>query len=137
MCGIVTLMDYAGPGVDREELMRIRDGMAARGPDGEGLWISPDARVGLAHRRLSLLDLSDAGAQPMANSDGSLKIVFNGEIYNYRELRQELEEKGFVFRSGSDTEVLLHLYAYKGERMLDALRGMYAFVIWDRHRKCL
>jgi asparagine synthase (glutamine-hydrolysing) len=109
MCGIVTLMDYAGGRVDGEELLRIRDAMVARGPDGEGLWISPDATVGLAHRRLSLLDLSDAGAQPMANADGSLRIVFNGEIYNYRELRRELEEKGFVFRSGSDTEVLLHL----------------------------
>jgi asparagine synthase (glutamine-hydrolysing) len=137
MCGIVTLMDYAGGRVDGEELLRIRDAMVARGPDGEGLWISPDATVGLAHRRLSLLDLSDAGAQPMANADGSLRIVFNGEIYNYRELRRELEEKGFVFRSGSDTEVLLHLYACKGEGMLDGLRGMYAFVIWDERRRRL
>jgi asparagine synthase (glutamine-hydrolysing) len=137
MCGIVTLMDYAGAGVDPDELLRMRDAMAARGPDGEGLWISSDARVALAHRRLSLLDLSEAGAQPMANADGSLRIVFNGEIYNYRELRRELEEKGFAFRSGSDTEVLLQLYACKGEGMLDALRGMYAFVIWDERRRRL
>jgi asparagine synthase (glutamine-hydrolysing) len=137
MCGIVALMDYGGAAVDSLELLRIRDAMAARGPDGAGLWISPDRRVGLAHRRLSLLDLSEAGAQPMANGDGSLRIVFNGEIYNYRELRQELEKKGFVFRSGSDTEVLLHLYAHKGEAMLDELRGMYAFVIWDERRRCL
>src|SRR5260370_14007578 len=73
----------------------------------------------------------------MANADGSLRIVFNGEIYNYRELRRELQEKGFVFRSGSDTEVLLHLYAWKGEGMLDELRGMYAFVIWDERRRRL
>src|SRR5208282_1783290 len=135
MCGIVALLDCTGAGVDPNELVRIRDAMAARGPDGKGLWISPDARVGLAHRRLSLLDLSEAGAQPMANQDRSLRIVFNGEIYNYRELRRELEEKGFVFRSGTDTEVLLHLYACKGEGMLDALRGMFAFVIWDERRQ--
>src|SRR5271170_3726366 len=135
MCGIVTIMDYSGAGVKREELVRIRDAMVARGPDGEGLWISPDASVGLAHRRLSLLDLSEAGVQPMGNADGSLRIVFNGEIYNYRALRRDLEEEGFIFRSGSDTEVLLHLYASKGEKMLDGLRGMYAFVIWDEQRR--
>ena len=137
MCGIVTLMDYGGGEVDRNELLHIRDAMTTRGPDGEGLWISPDVKVALAHRRLSLLDLSEAGAQPMANADGSLRIVFNGEIYNYRELRRELEQEGFGFRSGSDTEVLLHLYAHKGEGMLDALRGMYAFVIWDERRRRL
>jgi len=130
-------MDYSGAGVKREELVRIRDAMVARGPDGEGLWISPDASVGLAHRRLSLLDLSEAGVQPMGNADGSLRIVFNGEIYNYRALRRDLEEEGFIFRSGSDTEVLLHLYASKGEKMLDGLRGMYAFVIWDEQRRRL
>jgi asparagine synthase (glutamine-hydrolysing) len=136
MCGIVALLDYAGGFVDRDELKRISHSMAARGPDGEGLWLAPDAKVGLAHRRLSLLDLSAAGAQPMANADGSLRIVFNGEIYNYRELRRALEKKGCAFRSNSDTEVLLHLYACKGESMLDSLRGMYAFVIWDeRHRR--
>ena len=137
MCGIVALIDYAGSGADSLELLRIRDAMAVRGPDGAGLWISPNRRVGLAHRRLSLLDLSEAGAQPMANADGSLRIVFNGEIYNYCELRQKLEEKGFVFHSGSDTEVLLHLYAHKGDAMLGELRGMYAFVIWDEQRRCL
>jgi asparagine synthase (glutamine-hydrolysing) len=137
MCGIVALMNYAGAGVNRQELMRVRDAMAARGPDGEGLWISTDTRVALGHRRLSLLNLSEAGAQPMANADGSLRIVFNGEIYNYRDLRRELEERGFVFRSGSDTEVLLHLYACEGEAMMDRLRGMYAFVIWDNRQRRL
>jgi asparagine synthase (glutamine-hydrolysing) len=137
MCGIVTLMDYAGARVDRDEVTRIRDAMIARGPDGQGLWISPDARVALGHRRLSLLDLTDAGAQPMANADGSLRIVFNGEIYNYRELRRGLEQEGFRFRSNSDTEVLLHLYSCKGAGMLDELRGMYAFVIWDEPRRHL
>jgi asparagine synthase (glutamine-hydrolysing) len=137
MCGIVAMMDYYGARVEREELLRIREAMAARGPDGAGLWISPDAGVGLAHRRLSLVDLSETGSQPMANADGSLTIVFNGEIYNYRDLRRRLEQKGFAFQSTSDTEVLLHLYACKGEAMLNELRGMYAFVIWDQRRRRL
>jgi asparagine synthase (glutamine-hydrolysing) len=111
--------------------------MIKRGPDGAGLWISPDRRVGLAHRRLAIIDLSDAGAQPMANADGSLEITFNGEIYNYRELRRELEAKGYVFRTNSDTEVLLHLYADRGENMVHALRGMYAFGLWDQARQGL
>lgn len=137
MCGLVTIVGYAAdaPSIDRGELLAIRDAMAARGPDGAGLWTSPDGRVGLAHRRLSLLDVSEAGAQPMANEDGSLQIVFNGEIYNYRELRRSLETKGFRFRSGTDTEVLLHLYADQGPQMMHAPRGMYAFVIWDERNK--
>jgi asparagine synthase (glutamine-hydrolysing) len=137
MCGLVAILSYtsAAPPVDHCELLAIRDAMAARGPDGAGLWISPDKRVGLGHRRLSLLDLSEAGAQPMASVDGALQIVFNGEIYNFRELRQRLEHKGFVFRSESDTEVLLQLYADKGTEMLRDLRGMYAFVIWDKRNR--
>ena len=95
----------------------------------------PDAQVGLAHRRLSLLDLSEAGAQPMASADSALQIVFNGEIYNFRELRQRLRNKGFAFRSDSDTEVLLQLYAEKGVNMLHDLRGMYTFVIWDARNR--
>jgi asparagine synthase (glutamine-hydrolysing) len=136
MCGLVAIFSYVSGArlVDRDELRSIRDAMTARGPDGKGLWMSPNGRVGLAHRRLALLDLSQAGEQPMANADGSLRIVFNGEIYNYRSLRRELEKKGFMFRSGTDTEVLLQLYAEKGERMLDRLRGMFAFVIWDERR---
>jgi asparagine synthase (glutamine-hydrolysing) len=139
MCGLVAILSY-GDGrdpVDRSELTAIRDSMVPRGPDGHGLWISADARIGLAHRRLSLLDLSTAGAQPMANSDNSLRVVFNGEIYNYLDLRRELEADGYTFHSGSDTEVLLHLYDSKGEHMVDDLRGMYAFVIWDDRRKLL
>lgn len=137
MCGLVTIVGYTAdaPLIDRDELLAIREAMAARGPDGAGLWTSPDGRVGLAHRRLSLLDVSEAGAQPMANEDGSLQVVFNGEIYNYRELRRSLEAKGFHFRSGTDTEVLLHLYADQGSQMVHALRGMYAFVIWDERNK--
>ena len=133
MCGIVGIYSYrdSAPPVDREELLRIREAMLKRGPDGAGLWISRDQRIGLAHRRLAIIDLSEAGAQPMASADGGLCISFNGEIYNYRELRKELESKGCVFRSNSDTEVLLLLYAERGEAMVHALRGMFAFGIWD------
>ena len=133
MCGIAGIYSYrdSAPPVDREELLRIREAMLQRGPDGAGLWVSNDRRIGLAHRRLAIIDLSDAGAQPMASADGRLCISFNGEIYNYRELRRELEAKGCVFRSHSDTEVLLHLYAERGDAMVHALRGMFAFGIWD------
>ena len=96
MCGIngIFAYHYAANPIDRDELLRTRDHMAARGPDGKGEWISDDGRVGLGHRRLSIIDLSDAGAQPMASADGKLVVTFNGEIYNYRELRERLEAQG-------------------------------------------
>ncbi len=136
MCGIngIFAYHYAANPVDRSELLRTRDHMAARGPDGKGEWIANDGRVGFGHRRLAIIDLTDGGAQPMASDDGSLIITFNGEIYNYRELRQDLEAEGHVFRSNSDTEVLLHLYAVKGEAMVHELRGMFAFAIWNNKR---
>ena len=109
----------------------MRDHMRARGPDGSAAWWSVDGRVGLGHRRLSIIDLSELGAQPMTSADGRFVIVFNGEIYNYRSLRAELEAAGHIFTSGSDTEVLLHLYALDGAAMVNRLRGMYAFAIWD------
>jgi asparagine synthase (glutamine-hydrolysing) len=139
MCGIAGIFayHYAANPVDREELIRIRERMAARGPDGKGSWFSDQGRVGLSHRRLSIIDLTDAGAQPMVSDDGKLVVIFNGEIYNYRDLRKGLEAQGRVFRSNSDTEVLLHLYAEKGEEMVHALRGMFAFAIWDADRKAL
>ncbi len=128
MCGIAAIFSYrAGPPVDESQLLRIRDRMTSRGPDGAGIWLSEDRRVGLAHRRLAIIDLSQSAAQPMFNDTGMLAIVFNGEIYNYRELRTELEKTGFRFKSSSDTEVLLHLYEDRGVKMLDRLRGMYAF----------
>lgn len=136
MCGINGIFAYhcAANPIDRAELARTRDHMAARGPDGKGEWISADGRVGFGHRRLAIIDLSDAGRQPMANDDGTLIVTFNGEIYNYRELRCGLEAKGYVFRSNSDTEILLHLYADKGEKMVCELRGMFAFAILDTRR---
>ena len=138
MCGIAAIFNYrTGEPIDRAELLRIRDAMSLRGPDGCGDWVSPDARIGLGHRRLSIIDLSESGAQPMKSADGRLVIIFNGEIYNYRDLRSQLEQKGYHFQSTSDTEVLLHLYDAEGESMVSKLRGMYAFAIWDDRNKGL
>src|ERR1700719_1726843 len=139
MCGIAGIFAYhcAAISVDRGELTRIRDYMTRRGPDAAGEWRSSDGRIGLAHRRLSIIDLSDSGAQPMVSADGKLIVTFNGEIYNYRELRKGLEARGRVFRSQSDTEVLLHLYAEKGEAMVHDLRAMFAFAIRDANRERL
>ena len=133
MCGIAGVYAYRSTAraVDYDELVRMRDHMASRGPDGSGEWHSADGRVGFGHRRLSIIDLSSRGAQPMQTADGRLVVTFNGEIYNYRALRSRLEAKGYAFRSNSDTEVLLHLYAELGHDMLRELRGMFAFGIWD------
>jgi len=111
--------------------------MASRGPDGANLWVSADSRVGLAHRRLAIIDLSEGGAQPMATPDGAIRIAFNGEIYNFPHLRGELEKKGYRFRSHSDTEVLLYLYQEYGRAMVRQLRGMFAFALWDERKRAL
>jgi asparagine synthase (glutamine-hydrolysing) len=139
MCGVSGTFAYAAGAapVDRDVLRRVRDHMRARGPDGAGEWIGGDGRIGLAHRRLALIDTSERGAQPMLSADGRLTISYNGEIYNYRELRAALEAQGRVFVTGSDTEVLLHLYAVKGTAMLRELRGMFAFALWDGERRSL
>ncbi|MFZ1108551.1 MAG: asparagine synthase (glutamine-hydrolyzing) [Rhodomicrobium sp.] len=139
MCGINSIFAYhhAASPIDGAELERTRDHMAARGPDGHGKWLSEDGRVGLGHRRLAIIDLSFSGAQPMVSADGSLVITFNGEIYNYKALRAELEAEGAHFASHSDTEVLLHLYARRGAGMIEALRGMFAFAIWDARQRSL
>ncbi len=139
MCGIVGIFAYhdSAPPVDVEETVKIREAMVSRGPDGAGLWVAEDRRVALAHRRLSIIDLSEAGSQPMGTADQAVWVVFNGEIYNYRELRQGLESRGYRFQSHSDTEVLLHLYREYGEGMTARLRGMYAFAIWDNARQRL
>ena len=137
MCGFAAIYNFSGRPVDHSELLRCRDRMLPRGPDGEGSWVSEDGYVGLAHRRLSIIDLSDAGTQPMISASGRHVIVFNGEIYNYRDLRDELEREGVSFRSSSDTEVLLQLYERHGKAMLTRLRGMFALAIWDGDRRSL
>ena len=163
MCAINGLYAYRdrAPAVDPAELRATRDHMAARGPDGQGAWLSPDGRAGLGHRRLAIIDLSPAAAQPMASAwssasnsssssasasantsaDGQLVLTYNGEIYNHRALRQQLTAEGCVFRTHSDTEVILHLYARRyaaqGPALVQALRGMYAFALWDVQRRRL
>jgi asparagine synthase (glutamine-hydrolysing) len=139
MCGIAGIFSYSDTAdqVDTEELLRIRESMVSRGPDGSGLWVSANKRIGLAHRRLSIIDLTESGAQPMSTQDGRYHVVFNGEIYNYRELRECLEAKGYSFRSSSDTEILLNLYAEYNAGMVEHLRGMYAFAIWDEKKQGL
>ena len=133
MCGVAGHFAYGrdAPPTDPSALERVADAMASRGPDGSGAWRSGDGRVAFAHRRLAIIDLSASGAQPMASADGRYVITYNGEIYNFRDLRRELEAEGRVFVSQSDTEVLLHLYDRDGENMVERLRGMYAFAIWD------
>lgn len=133
MCGIA---GYSGRG-DLDLLRRMNGAIAHRGPDDEGLLEVPEEAVGLAHRRLSIIDLSERGRQPMWDATGRAAIVYNGEIYNYRELRSELVASGFAFQSESDTEVLLNLYLRDGEQMLDKLNGIFAFAIWDPERRSL
>src|SRR6266850_5936630 len=138
MCGIVGLFNHSTAAeVSKDTLLSMRDSMTHRGPDDEGIYISPDRALGLGHRRLSIIDLSPAGRQPMSDSDGRFWIVFNGEIYNFAELRRDLEREGTVFRSRSDTEVLLYLYKQHGKQMLRLLRGMFAFAIFDTQQRTL
>ena len=134
MCGIA---GFSGD-FDSTLLERMNAAMAHRGPDDAGVHFDPAARLGLAHRRLSIIDLSPRGHQPMWDATGRVAITFNGEIYNYRELRRELVEDGYPFQSHSDTEVLLNLYLRDGDKMMSRLNGIFAFAIWDtRSRELL
>lgn len=139
MCGIAGIYSYGknASEVDVRELRNIRDYMTRRGPDGCGEWISPDRRIALAHRRLSIIDLTDKAAQPMVYNNGEVVITYNGEIYNYPELRGELATKGCTFNSNSDTEVIVNLYLHYGVSMLDRLQGMFAFSLWDARKKSM
>jgi asparagine synthase (glutamine-hydrolysing) len=128
MCGIAGYLNLGPPGADRDTLARCARALAHRGPDGEGYF--QEGRIGLAHRRLAIIDLSLGGAQPMLV--GHVAITYNGEIYNYRELREELRGAGYAFVSESDTEVLARAYLHWGPRFIDRLRGMWAFAIADR-----
>jgi asparagine synthase (glutamine-hydrolysing) len=132
MCGIVGVVS-AEP-VDRELVARMRDRLVHRGPDAAGLWSTPDGRVCLGHRRLAIIDPSPEAGQPFLSDDGRHALTFNGEIYNFRTLREELEREGIRFRTRSDTEVLLEAYRYWGESCLDRLSGMFAFALWDGDR---
>lgn len=133
MCGITGIFNLNGDAVSPVALRKMTDVIAHRGPDGEGFFV--DRFIGLGHRRLAIIDLTSAGQQPMATLDDRYILTYNGEIYNFRELRAELEQCGHRFRSRTDTEVLLHAYAEWGEKALDRLNGMFAFAVWDRQRQ--
>jgi asparagine synthase (glutamine-hydrolysing) len=135
MCGIAGLIHLDGAPVSPAVLQRMTDAIAHRGPDGEGAWI--EGNVGLGHRRLAIIDLSPAGHQPMVSTDHRYVLNYNGEIYNFRELRAELEAEGYWFRSKCDSEVLLYALAAWGPRALDRINGMFAFAFWDRKERTL
>ncbi len=135
MCGIAGIIDLTGETISPVILQRMTDAIAHRGPDGEGHWI--EGPVGFGHRRLAIIDLSPGGYQPMISADHRYVITYNGEIYNYREIRAELQAAGYWFRSQSDTEVLLHALAHWGTDALVKLNGMFALALWDRKEKRL
>jgi asparagine synthase (glutamine-hydrolysing) len=136
MCGIcgIAVPDNLNREIDEAALIRMRDSLTHRGPDDAGVFI--DGRVGLAHRRLSIVDLA-GGHQPMSNEDGRVRITYNGEVYNHRDLRAELETRGHWYKTSSDTETIIHLYEEVGLAAVEQLRGMFAFAIWDKQRRRL
>lgn len=127
MCGIAGVQGTFESAV----LRQMANAIVHRGPDDVGEWRSPDGTVGLTHRRLAIIELSSLGHQPMSDASNRAIIIFNGEIYNFRELRRELEAEGYSFRGNSDTEVLLALYRARGDAMLAMLNGIFAFAIYD------
>ena len=144
MCGICGKLTHKDGGVTEDLLRRMNAVLVHRGPDDDGLYLyhgrsggSPSVSVGLAHRRLSIIDLSPAGRQPMANEDGTVRMVFNGEIYNFQTLRDELKKKGHHFRSDTDGEVIVHLYEEEGVNFVRRLSGMFAFALWDEKQESL
>src|SRR3989442_3440767 len=135
MCGIAGVIDLTSGGPSRELIQRMTGLLRHRGPDDEGIAVLGPAALG--HRRLSIIDLSPGGHQPMSLEEAGLHVVFNGEIYNYPELKAELEARGETFRSRSDTEVILRAYRAWGVDSLQRLNGMFAFAIWDDGRRTL
>lgn len=136
MCGIVGCYNFRGE-VDYSTLIRMRDTLEHRGPDDSGVYIDKENGIGLGHRRLSVIDLSSQGHQPMSNFNGSVWITYNGEVYNYEEIREELLQKGHSFKSTSDTEVILKSYLEWGIKCVDRFVGMFALAIWDKNIKRL
>ena len=136
MCGIAGEIRFNGSAVDTAALARMSDVLAPRGPDGSG--VVTRGRIGLAHRRLKIIDVSEKAEQPMVDAELGLTAVFNGCIYNFLDLRCELEQCGFHFRSGTDTEVLVHGYRHWGiDALVGRLRGMFAFAVWDNPERRL
>jgi asparagine synthase (glutamine-hydrolysing) len=140
MCGIVGAITFSNNfRVSEPYLINMRDTMIHRGPDGAGVWVDPSGKVGLAHRRLSIIDLSSSATQPMANDDNSVVLSFNGEIYNHAAIRQELNTRRKIRwkTDHSDTEVIIRAYEEWGIDCLDKFRGMFAIALWDKQKKCL
>ncbi|MFZ4662842.1 MAG: asparagine synthase (glutamine-hydrolyzing), partial [Caldilineaceae bacterium] len=135
MCGITGIFNLNGEPASPVILRRMTDAIAHRGPDGEGFYT--DSFIGLGHRRLAIIDLSPGGHQPMTTGDGHYVISYNGELYNFQELRIQLAALGYHFRSRSDTEVMLYAYAAWGERCVERFNGMFAFALWDKQRQAL
>ncbi|MEK7469211.1 MAG: asparagine synthase (glutamine-hydrolyzing) [Planctomycetota bacterium] len=135
MCGIAGLVRLDGARASAATAGAMTASLAHRGPDGNGLWV--DGPCALGHRRLAVIDLSPAGQQPVVNEDGSVAATFNGEIYNFAELRRDLEKKGHVFKSKSDAEVIVHQYEADGDRCVDKFRGMFSFALWDKKKQRL
>lgn len=133
MCGIVGVWQFDGRAIDPSALERMRDVLVHRGPDDAGLWL--EGTVGLGHRRLAIIDLSEAGRMPMSSADGAVQAVFNGEVYNFRALRSELEDEGHLFRSKTDSEVVLRAYEEWGVDCFDRFNGMFAIAIWDARER--
>ncbi len=136
MCGIIGRINY-DKAIDREIFIAMRDTLIHRGPDGCGLYISENEKTAIGHRRLSFLDLTEAGTQPISNETGKIRLTINGEIYNYKELRKILQDKGHVFNSETDSEVVVHGYEEWGTEVLNHLNGMFAFGLWDDTQKLL
>lgn len=144
MCGIFGILKTNGKKVDRSELAAMGDSLICRGPDDFGLEVKHSTTsdkgkfsIGLGHRRLSIIDLSVDGRQPMTNEDHTILLTFNGEIYNYKKLRRQLRQKGHVFKSSTDSEVIIHLYEEHGLEAVCRLNGMFAFALWDQNKKRL
>ncbi len=137
MCGIAGEVTFNGAPVNPRHLEAMADTLVHRGPDADGLYVAPHHGAGLAFRRLRIIDLTASGNQPMPNEDGSIQLVFNGEIYNFRELRKRLEAKGHIFRSRTDSEVIVHLYEDEGPDAITMLDGMFAIAIWDDRERRL
>src|SRR3990167_2561422 len=138
MCGIAGVYHFQNSTTTNEKtVVKMRDTLIHRGPDSAGFYISKDEKVGLGHRRLAIIDLSPAGHQPLSNEDKTVWITFNGEIYNFQELKTKLIKQGHRFRSQTDTETIVHLWEEYGADCLKYLRGMFAFALWDDKKKIL
>ena len=138
MCGICGLLKLPGQKpISRDMLQQMSDLISHRGPDDAGTYVSPNADIGLANRRLSIIDPSESGRQPFTNEDGNIWVVYNGETYNYAEMRSYLQDRGHSFHSNTDTEIIAHLYEEHGVDCVRYMRGMFAFALWDQSKRRL